>query len=114
MSMEEVKQVLRELPDVRAPLPVAFGDPAFVKCLMEAADTPELVAQFNRLYGGTLGARAHPIEVMIDKATGKQDDDMRKFSEFVHDSIYLRLPNEAIHALRLGSSAIRSGTIRKE
>ena len=37
---------------------------------------------------------------MVDKATGKADDDIRAFVEFVHDCVYLHLPDEAIHALR--------------
>ena len=40
---------------------------------------------------------------MADAATGKQQDDMRAFVAFVHDAIYLRLPSEAIHALRIAN-----------
>jgi hypothetical protein len=93
------------LPDLRAPLPMAYSAPAFQRCLREAAATPELVAQFDRLYGATLVSRKSPLETMIDKATGKQEADLRAFAEFVHDCIYLRLPNAAIHALRLGAAA---------
>ena len=94
---------LRALPDVRAGLPMAYGDPAFAACLREAIETPELVAQFDRLYGANLVTRQAPLASMIDKATGKQADDMRGFVEFVHNAIYLRLPSEAIHALRLAN-----------
>jgi hypothetical protein len=88
----------------RFPLPMAYADPAFMACLREAIDTPELVEQFDRLYGASLAAR-RPIDAMVGKVTGKQQDDMRAFVGFVHDGIYLRLPDEAIHALRI--SAIR-------
>jgi hypothetical protein len=94
---------LRALPDVRAALPLAHGDPAFQACLRGAVETPELVAQFDRLYGARLVTKQSPIDAMIDKATGKQEADMRGFVEFVHNAIYLRLPNEAIHALRLAN-----------
>lgn len=85
---------------VRFGLPMAYADPAFQLCLHDAIETRELVQQFDRLYGATLTTRATPLERMIDKATGKADDDMRAFVEFVHDGIYLRLPDEAIFAMR--------------
>lgn len=107
---------LRALPDLRAALPMAYGDPAFQACLRASFEAPELVAQFDRLYGANLVTRQEPLAAMIDKATGKQEDDMRAFAAFVHDSVYLRLPSEAIHALRLAnmpgepSQSIREGT----
>lgn len=92
-------------PAVRLPMPAAYCDPAFVVCLHGAIDIPELVAEFNRLYGATLGARTTAIEQMVDKATGKADDDMRGFAKFVHDCVYTRLSDEAIHSLRAGAIA---------
>lgn len=92
-------------PALRLPMPAAYCDPAFVVCLHGAIDIPELVAEFNRLYGATLGARATAIEQMVDKATGKAEDDMRAFAEFVHDCVYTRLSDEAIHSLRAGALA---------
>lgn len=88
---------------MRFALPSAYADPAFLRCLLEAIDTPELVQNFDRLYDATLTARTSPIERMVDEATGKRDDDMRAFVEFVHDSIYMRLPDEAIESLRASS-----------
>lgn len=73
----------------RLPLPQAYGDPAFHACLAEAIETPELVANFDRLYKATL-------------STKHTDADMGAFVRFVHDGIYLRLPDEAIHSLRKG------------
>ncbi|WP_368640452.1 hypothetical protein ABRZ04_04355 [Castellaniella ginsengisoli] len=84
----------------RLPLPAAYIDPAFLACLSEAINTPELVRQHDRLYGSTLMSRATPIEQMVDRATGKTNDDMRAFVEFVHRCIYLTLPDEAIESLR--------------
>ena len=77
-----------------------YFDPAFIACLRESIAVPELVANFNRLYGATLGARSTPIEQMVDTATGKAKDDMRAFVEFVHFSIYTRLPAEVLSDLR--------------
>lgn len=92
-------------PVVRLPMPAAYCDPAFSACLLGAIEEPELVSEFNRLYGATLGARATAIEQMVDKATGKADDDMRGFAKFVHDSVCTRLSDEAIHSLRAGALA---------
>jgi hypothetical protein len=73
---------------MRLPIPAAYFDPAFMACVNGAIDTRELVEQFDRLYGASL-------------ARGKAaDGDMRAFLKFVHDSVYLRLPDEAIHSLR--------------
>jgi hypothetical protein len=107
MNRETLAAELRSLPDLRASFPMACADPAFVRCLEESIMTPELVRSFDRLYGATLATRASRIEQMVDEATGKREDDMRRFAEFVHDCIYLRLPNEAIHALRLGGPNAR-------
>jgi hypothetical protein len=99
MNRETLAAELRSLPDLRASFPMACADPAFVRCLEESITTPELVDGFNRLYKASLAKRDSTPEV--------QQDDMRRFAEFVHDCIYLRLPNEAIHALRLGGSNAR-------
>jgi hypothetical protein len=85
----------------RFALPVAYADPAFRRCLEEAFTTTALGVQFDRLYGSTLFSRTSQIERMVDEATGKQGEDFRAFVEFVHDCIYLRLPDEAIGSFRL-------------
>ena len=77
-----------------------YFDPAFIVCLRESIAAPELVANFSRLYGATLGARSTPIEQMVDMATGKAKDDMRAFVGFVHFSIYTRLPEKVLSDLR--------------
>ena len=66
--------------------PACFIDAAFRECAAEAITEPELVANFERLYGVSI------------KGDGERA--MRAFTEFVHDSIYMRLPDEAIEALR--------------
>ncbi len=85
---------------MRLPLPAAYVDPAFSRCLTGALETPELCAQFDRLYGSTLFTRSDPLSRMIDEACGKSRDDMRAFVEFVHDCIYMRLPDDALVSLR--------------
>lgn len=87
----------------RLELPAAFVDPAFQLCLVEASGNQELVENFDRLTGCKVGriASASAIEKMVDAATGFRDDQLRQFSEFVHDCVYTRLPDDAIHALRI-------------
>jgi hypothetical protein len=94
----------------RTPLPFAHCDPAFAECLKQAVETPMLLEQFDRVYGATLVSRKSTIERLIDEATGKQSDDMRAFCEFVHNAIYMRLPDEAIHSLRASFYAKKKST----
>ncbi len=88
----------------RFALPAAYTDPAFIACLDEAISTPELVVEFDRLYGADLRARRPPIIRMVDQATGKLADDMREFVHFVHQGVYLTLADDAILSLRVGAS----------
>lgn len=73
---------------VRLPLPAAYLDPAFRRCLDDAIEEPEFVQNFDRLYGTSLWRRPNR-------------DDMRAFVKHVHDIMYLRLPDEAIVGLRV-------------
>lgn len=79
---------------MRLPLPMAYADPAFTACIAAAIETPELVEQFDRLYGVHITSGS-PAEA-----------DMRAFVSFVHDGIYLRLPDEVIHSLRAFANAM--------
>lgn len=72
----------------RLPLPDAYVDPAFMACIDRAISTPDLLAEFDRLYGASL---------LIGQPTTA---DFRAFTNFVHDGIYMRLPDDAIHAMR--------------
>lgn len=70
----------------------ALLDPWFHVCLVSTAAETELVEQFDRLYGTTLVSRATSIERLVDRATGKTEDDMEKFVEFVYRYVYLIVP----------------------
>lgn len=71
---------------MRLPFPAACCDPAYLRCASEAVETTELVQNFERLYR---------VNLARDGEKG-----LRAFAEFVHDSIYMRLPDEAIESLR--------------
>jgi hypothetical protein len=90
-------------PREHLPLPLAYSDPAFRKCVEVVLET-ELFKEFDRLFGCELAriGKASPMEQMIDEATGYQEEMLRHFVEFVHD-IYTRIPEDAIRDLRLES-----------
>jgi hypothetical protein len=112
ISINQIKKSMKETPAVRFPFPAAFADPAFVKCVEEGISEPEFVTNYDRLYKRNLSRviKASPIEQMVDKATGFQQAEFRMFSEFVHSCVYLRLPDDAIHALRLADAVNKSNS----
>ncbi len=61
-------------------------DPAYHVCAGEAINNPELIEQFERLYG--------------KKLTDPSGEGIRAFGEFVRDNIYGRLPADALADLR--------------
>lgn len=71
----------------------------FEDCLRRAMLDTDLVAQFNRLTGCTLGVdERKPIERMIDAESGYQEvldqkasDEMEQFASFVFMYVYLPL-----------------------
>ena len=63
-------------------------DPFFIQCLIEAIDCPDLVEQFDRLYGSNLALKGIGIDLVIDKTTGRLQDNIRDFADFVHKYVY--------------------------
>lgn len=69
----------------------------FEACLRAAILNPDLIAQFNRLTGSTLGVdNRKPIERMIDEESGYQEvldlktaAEMEEFAGFVFMHVYL-------------------------
>jgi hypothetical protein len=67
----------------------------FQECVMECFEEKELVQEFNRLYGCSLGEdKRQPIEQMIDRASGHappalDENEARKFIRFVWNCIWL-------------------------
>lgn len=63
----------------------------FEECVMECAKNQELVKEFDRLAGTNLQLKGAPIELAIDKATGKLADDLQSFVAFVWECVWSRL-----------------------
>lgn len=104
MINSEIRKFL-DAPTQRLPLPAAHADPAFQRCLEDACLSQDLIENFDRLTGCRVAriATGSAIERMVDEASGFRDDQLRQFSEFVHEWVYLRLPDQAIHCLRLSA-----------
>jgi hypothetical protein len=72
----------------------------FTECVLECFDNVELRAQFNRLYGCSIGVdRRSGIEKLVDRATGFEPpaiskDEAHLFIAFVWDCVWTRLPPE--------------------
>lgn len=63
----------------------------FKECLLECSKNKSLIAEFDRLNGTNLSLKGSQLELMIDRATGRIDEDLHKFVEFVHEVVWLRL-----------------------
>jgi hypothetical protein len=104
-SLKAIEDSLSGTPAIRLKLPMAYSDPIFKRCLVDASRMSEFVENFDRLCGCNVGnlGKGTPIDRMIDEASGFNDDQLRKFAEFVHDTVYMRLPDKAINAMRLSN-----------
>jgi hypothetical protein len=63
----------------------------FEQCVIECARNQELIKGFDRLAGTNLQLCGAPIEIMIDEATGRLSDDVRRFVSFVDEWIWTPL-----------------------
>lgn len=65
---------------------------SFYDCVMACLEEPELIANFERLYGVKIVERRSPIEQMVDKACGREPgtEGMAAFVEFVHECVWTR------------------------
>ena len=64
---------------------------SFTDFVQHCAANRELFDQFDRLTGSNLSLRGAPIELAIDKATGKLADDCGRFVAFVYECIWSRV-----------------------
>lgn len=64
----------------------------FEECVLICSENEELVAEFDRLSGthlSSFGSRK-PIDMMIDEATGRDEEAMKKFVDFIYEFVWLR------------------------
>lgn len=61
-------------------IPEMLLNPRFIAVLNRCIDEEELIMQFERLSGVTRPPKGqHPIELMVDKATGFSDEQWKRF-----------------------------------
>ncbi|EJD3341245.1 hypothetical protein M1Y53_004640 [Salmonella enterica] len=75
-------------------MPEMLLNPQFIAVLNRCIDEEELIIQFERLSGVSRPPkRQHPVELMVDKATGFYDEQWKLFFEafipFVYEFIWL-------------------------
>lgn len=68
----------------------------FIEVVMHCTKNRELVKEYDRLTGSSLGSilSASPINRMVDEGTGRTKQEMGKFAGFVFEMVWLRMPRE--------------------
>ncbi|EJF4708111.1 hypothetical protein M8O86_004797, partial [Salmonella enterica] len=70
-------------------MPEMLLNPRFIAVLSRCIDEEELIIQFERLSGVSRPPkRQHPIELMVDKATGFYDEQWKLFFEAFIPFVY--------------------------
>ena len=80
-------ELLASLPDGQAP--------GFLAAVHVCAADQPLIAQFDRLSNANLALRGATIDLLVDQASGRQDDDIQQFIEFCAQAVWARLSDEA-------------------
>ena len=71
--------------------PLIGGRMSFQDVVFECFQNRELVREFDRLRGTNVAMRGAPINLMIDKACGKDKADLKLFFAFVFECVWLPL-----------------------
>ena len=66
----------------------------FFDCLMICASNKEFVAAFDRLTGYNLSLRGSALDLAIDKSSGRLNDGLAEFINFVFESVFCTFDNE--------------------
>lgn len=61
----------------------------FDDCLRLCANEPTFVDEYDRLTGSNLSMRGTPLDLLIDKATGRTDAELIKFARFVWECVWV-------------------------
>jgi hypothetical protein len=60
----------------------------FWLCLQECLDNREFRKEYDRLHGTNLSMSGTPIDLEIDRATGRLELEFQGFAQFVRDTVY--------------------------
>lgn len=66
----------------------------FYHCLMECAKNKKLVDAYDQLRGTNLSLKGSPLELEVDKDTGRLESELANFVKFCYECIWIRLPTE--------------------
>lgn len=80
---------------------LAIEAAAMASVLRTALACPELVAEFDRLTGTDVAARAAPWNRAIDVASGRAEADLQRLLAFAKDAIWDRLDTATLDAIRV-------------
>lgn len=65
-----------------------LGGMTFEDCVRETLRYPDFLPQYDRLMGTTFSQGG--VEALIDRATGKFEQDAHELFEFIHEYIWSR------------------------
>lgn len=82
----------------------------FDECVVFCAGNRELLVEFDRLFDAHLSQRRTGIEAMVDQATGRDAEAWAKFTVFVWDCVWTRLPQECFTDSVVGISTKQEET----
>ena len=68
---------------------------SFESVVLECAKNKTIVAEFDRLTGYNLSMRGGGLELKIDEVTGRQDEGIAAFVEFVKDMVWSPLTRKS-------------------
>ncbi len=62
---------------------------AFYECVLEVCRSP-MVKEYDRLRGTNLSMKGAPLELMIDQATGRFENEVEDFIEWIYTDVWSR------------------------
>lgn len=63
-------------------------------CVYECLNNPDFMREYDRMRGTNLSLRGTPLDLAIDKASGRLESEARQFMADVADIVWSRLPRE--------------------
>jgi len=78
------------------PMPFKTAQDAFsfMRVLHRCAQDRGLLTEYDRLYGTNLLLQGAPLDLMIDKSTGRPTEEFRGFADFVRKTIWRPLQQQ--------------------
>ena len=73
--------------------------PGFLVALRQAAENPELLEEYDRLYGTNLRDRGAPLDIIANAEAGTIDQEMDVFVAFIRDHVWQCIAPDVREAL---------------